>query len=92
MNWSDNICELYGFFFRYFTELQNMNFSKKKNIETYGKYDLFRRFSLDIFAALYLIFEKENKGSNQSIKKAYHDVRKYINEQELEDRIKEVRN
>jgi hypothetical protein len=69
MNWSDNICELYGFFFRYFTGLQNMNFSKKKNIETCGKYNLFRRFSLDTFAALYLIFEKENKGVTSRLRK-----------------------
>ncbi len=72
-------------------DYKNMAPSKKKKIETYQKYDLFRRFALDTFAALYLLFEKKNIGTNQSIKIAYLDARKYIDKQELEDRIKEVR-
>jgi len=69
----------------------NMDYSKKKRIETYGKRDLFRRFALDTFVALYIIFEKENVGINHSIKNAYIDARKYICKPELEDRIREVR-
>jgi 7-cyano-7-deazaguanine synthase in queuosine biosynthesis len=69
----------------------NMDYSKKKRIETYEKRDLFRRFALDTFVALYIMFEKENVGINHSIKNAYMDARKYLCKQELETRIKEVR-
>ena len=69
----------------------NMDYSKKKRIETYGKQDLFRRFALDTFVALHIIFEKENAEINHSIKDAYMDAKKYLCEQELEDRIREVR-
>ena len=70
----------------------NMDYSKKKKIETYEKQDLFKRFALDTFAALYLIVEKGNNEVNQSIKKAYFDAKKYIDDKELVDRINEVRN
>jgi hypothetical protein len=84
--------ELIKFCLDILLDYENMSFTKKKKIDAYGKYDLFRRFSLDTFAALYILFEKENKGTNQSISKAYFDARKYISQQELEERINEVRN
>lgn len=70
----------------------SMDYSKKKKIETYEKHDLFRRFALDTFAALYLIIEKKNTEVNQSIRNSYFDAKKYIDDKELVDRINEVRN
>ena len=70
----------------------SMDYSKKNKIETYEKHDLFRRFALDTFAALYLIIEKGNTEVNQSIRNAYFDAKKYIDDKELVDRIDEVRN
>ena len=84
--------ELIKFSLDILLDYKNMPYSKKKKIETFGKYDLFRRFALDTFASLYLIFEKEKTGTNPSIEKAYFDARKYISQQELDDRINEVRN
>lgn len=83
--------ELMAFSLDVLINYTNMDYSKKKRIETHGKRDLFRRFALDTFVALYIIFEKENVGINHSIKNAYMDARKYLCEQELEDRIMEVR-
>ncbi|MCQ1535359.1 hypothetical protein FTO70_06570 [Methanosarcina sp. KYL-1] len=88
----NDFLELMKFSFDVLVNYQKMDYRKKEKIETYGKYDLFRRFSLDTFAAIYILYEEKNVTLNPRIKNAYLDAIKYISKKEIEDRISYVRN
>ena len=62
------------------------------DLERRGKSDLFKRFSLDTFAALYILHEEKNVALNPRIKKAYLDAIRYISKKDIKDRINYVRN
>lgn len=87
----DDFLELMKFSLYILVWYDDIEYSKKKKIETYGKYDLFRRFALDTFSALYILIEQQDVDVNQRIKNRYFDALNYIDKQELERRIVEVR-
>lgn len=87
----DDFLELMKFSLDILTDYDNMEFSKIKKIAAYDKYDLFRRFALDTFAALYIVIEENNIIVNDRIKKKYFDSMNYIDKQVLINRISEVR-
>lgn len=64
---------------------------KRKRIDQYGKYDLFRRFALDTFSSLHILSNSGNTSLNPRIQKSYHDALRYIDEEEIIQRIDYVR-
>ena len=87
----NDFLELMKFSLDILVDYDNMEYSKRKKIDTFGKYDLFRRFSLDTFAALYIIIEEKNTNVNARIKKKYFDSMHYIDKKLIINRISEVR-
>jgi hypothetical protein len=62
----------------------------KENIISFGKEDLFRRFALDVIAALYILFEKNKQSKNNIIKTMYENIRRTISREQLTNRIDEI--
>ncbi len=64
-----------------------------QKIREFGKEDLFRRFSLDVFSAIHLLYDKSSRGRNSFVRKFYRNCLDddVISKSELEERISEVR-
>jgi len=68
-----------------------MPYYQTENIESYNKFDLFYRFALDNFSALYLL-KHQNLKLISAINNIYDDCISKIGESTLEQRIESVRN
>ncbi|MBR9706191.1 hypothetical protein GOV14_04095, partial [Candidatus Pacearchaeota archaeon] len=87
---SDNLSNLLAFSSEFLIDWQGMEYCQLENINEYKKYKLFRRFSLDNLAALYILKKRGiNLGSH--IINFYEEVIKSIGEDVLIKRIKKVR-
>lgn len=62
-------------------------------IKQYGKDALFKRFALDVFSALFILYDKQRSGRNTFVKKFYRECKKdnIISKELLENRVAEVR-
>ncbi len=85
-----NLLELMRFSLDIINDYQSIDPVKRKRIDQYGKYDLYRRFALDTFATLHIIDSGEG-GLNPRIERAYLDAMNYIGIDEIEKRIESVR-
>lgn len=66
----------------------------RSKIEEFGKYDLYRRFSMDVYSALHLLYGHDSGiGGNHYARKAYHEAidRGLVSRDALANRIAEVR-
>ena len=68
-----------------------MPYFSKENIVDYNKKDLFKRFSLDNFSALY-IYQNERGKLNKYIFPIYNELMSRIGEEKIKKRIEKVRN
>ncbi|KAF5039069.1 hypothetical protein DSECCO2_547820 [anaerobic digester metagenome] len=83
--------ELMRFSLDILCDYKSLDPMKRKRIDQYGKYDLFRRFALDTFSTLLLIRNSGKKKINPRIESSYIDAMKYIDEDEIINRIDYVR-
>ena len=87
---ADNISSLVRFSYDILTNFGNMLDSATENIVDYGKRDLFKRFSLDTFAGLYL-YQSEIGPLNPYLEAIYKSAVDRLTQQRLEKRIAKVR-
>ena len=68
--------------------------SSALKIRQFKKEELLRRFALDVFSALYLLYDKEKIGHNEYCAKFYEDSINHgiVIREQLSNRIQEVRN
>ncbi len=71
----------------------NLPWWTQTKIDEFGKQDLFRRFALDIFAALHLLYGGSGPGRNRYAARTYRDALRAgtVTADVLENRIGEVR-
>ena len=87
---NDNLLSLLLFSQSILIDYKNMPFYQIENIEGYGKYDLFKRFALDNFAAIYLLKQQKLKLTKE-VNQVFKDFIAIIGEGKLEERIEQVR-
>lgn len=87
---NDNLLSLMRFSYDILTDYENMPFFSKENAFLFDKFDLFKRFSLDTFSALYLINKMKGKLGDK-IKSLYDQAISDIGEEALIKRIEEIR-
>lgn len=88
---SDNLLSLLMFSQNILTDYENMPYYQIENIESYGKQDLFRRFALDNFAAIFIL--KSNKVKlTREVDRLFLDCIDQVGIEVLEERIEQVRN
>ncbi len=85
----DNLLSLMRFCYDVLFDYENLNLFSKENIEAYNKIDLFKRFALDTFAALYISSKKE--GEVISKIPMFKEAIKKLGEKTIAERIEEVR-
>lgn len=88
---NDNLISLLLFSQSMLVDYKNMPFFQIENIEGYGKRDLFERFALDNFSAIYLL-KRQNLKLTKVVNTLYTDSIAIIGESKLEQRIEYVRN
>jgi 7-cyano-7-deazaguanine synthase in queuosine biosynthesis len=88
---NDNLISLLAFCQSLLIDKENMPFYQIENIEGYKKQDLFKRFALDNFAAIYLLKQQKLKLTKE-VAQVYKDCIDIIGEGKLEERIEQVRN
>lgn len=86
-----NLLELMRFSLDIIYDYKSLDPMKRKRIDQYGKYDLFRRFALDTFSSLHILLNSGKTRLNTRIESSYHDALKYVDEEELIHRIEYVR-
>lgn len=86
----DNLVNMLSFAYKILEGKDNLLFYTKERIKRYNKKDLFRRFALDIFAAIYLL--KRGK-VNSLLDRTYEEALSHglITEEMLKKRIQDVR-
>jgi hypothetical protein len=72
-------------------DYKSMPFYSKRKIREFKKHDLFKRFAMDNFSGLYLLFDKNGGGRNRRVRKLYRQMRDRLTKEQLEKRIEEVR-
>ena len=82
--------ELMRFSLDVLVDYESIHPVKRRRIEQHHKKDLFRRFSLDTFAALSIASENGHI-RNSRLRRAYADAMNYICKSDLEERIERVR-
>ncbi len=87
----DNLSSLLSFSYDMLTNYNSMPYFSKENIVDYNKKDLFKRFSLDNFSALY-IYQNERGKLNKYIFPIYNELMSRIGEEKIKKRIEKVRN
>ena len=87
----NDLLELMKFSLDILLDYENMGFSKRKKIDPFEKYDLFRRFALDTFAALYILIEEKKVNVNPKVQVKYADSMNYLDKNKIIERIIEVR-
>lgn len=88
---NDNLISLLVFCQTLILDHRSMPFYQIENIEGYNKQDLFIRFALDNFAALYLLKQQKVKFTKE-IAQVYKDFVTNVGESKLEERVAQVRN
>jgi len=88
---NDNLISLLVFCQTLLIDYKSMPFYQIENIEGYNKQDLFKRFALDNFAAIYLLKQQKIKLTKE-VTQVYKDCIDIIGEGKLEERIEQVRN
>jgi hypothetical protein len=68
-----------------------MPYYQIENIESYKKFDLFYRFALDNFSALYLL-KHQNLKFISAVNNIYNECISKIEESRLKQRVEDVRN
>jgi 7-cyano-7-deazaguanine synthase in queuosine biosynthesis len=87
---NDNLISLLLFSRSLLIDYKNMPFYQIENIEGYGKKELFERFALDSFSAIYLLKQQKLK-LTKVVDIIYKDFISIIGESRLEQRIEYVR-
>lgn len=87
----DNLSSLLSFSYDMLINYKSLPYFSKENIVYYNKKDLFKRFSLDNFSALY-IYQNEIGKLNDYIYPIYKDLLSIIGEKKIKNRIEKVRN
>src|SRR3989344_848885 len=86
----DNLLSLMRFNFDIITNYNKMPFFSKENIFLFDKIDLFKRYSLDTYSALYLL-EKNGEPLASRIEGLLTQMKKILGEEKLIKRIKNIR-
>lgn len=86
----DNLSSLLRFSYDFLFDYKNMPFYSKENILIYKKKDLFKRFALDNFAALY-IYKKNFGKLNPYIQTLYNSAMENMREERITNRMSKVR-
>lgn len=86
----DNLLSLMRFSFDVLTNYDDMPFFSKENIFLFNKLELFQRYSLDTFAALYTL-EKDGKKLANKLKRLFSQGIEEIGEDKIKKRIDEIR-
>lgn len=87
---SENLNSLLMFSQDVLLNFNEMEYYQRKNIETYQKEDLFRRFALDNYAAIYKLIKTKNK-ITKSAKTLYLDTIEVIGTSILDKRLEELK-
>jgi 7-cyano-7-deazaguanine synthase in queuosine biosynthesis len=89
---SDGFVSLIKICYYILFDYKNLANYTKENIEIFQKRDLFRRFALDNYSALFIYYNQLNKPKCSFIKKFYNEALKNLNANIFKQRISEVRN
>lgn len=87
----DNLISLLIFSQNLLMDYENMPYYQTENIESYDKFNLFYRFALDNFSALYLL-KQQNIKFTTAVNNLYDECVRKIREGKFEQRIEDVRN
>lgn len=87
----ENLLSLLMFSLDILTDYKDMPLYQIENIESYNKLELFKRFALDNFAAIYLL-KKKGYSLSREVKNMLEECLKEISEDILNKRIESVRN
>lgn len=87
----ENLLSLLMFSLDILTDYKDMPLYQIENIESYNKLELFKRFALDNFAAIYLL-KKKGYSLSREVKNMLEECLKKISEDILNKRIESVRN
>jgi hypothetical protein len=87
---SDNLLSLMRFCYDFLFDYDNLGDFSKTIIDVYNKNDLFRRTSLDVFSALYVLFKKTKK-RNYFLDNLYDKSLESIGEDKIEKHIMHLR-
>jgi len=86
----ENLLSLLMFSLEILVDYGDMPFYEIENIESYNKLDLFKRFALDNFAALYIL-KKEGYAFVKEVENLYEECLKRIGADILVKRIKSIK-
>lgn len=87
----DNIINLMWFSHKILLDYDSITDFMKESIKEYKKEELFRRFALDVFSGLHLLYDIQKIGKNIIIRKMYENLKNKIGKDILQNRIGEVR-
>jgi len=87
---TDNLLSLLMFSRDFLLDYERMPFYQIENIESYTKKDLFKRFALDIYAAIHILKKRKVK-LTEEVETLYKNVSSKIGQEILEKRIEKVR-
>lgn len=87
----DNLISLLTFSQNILMDYESMPYYQTENIESYTKFNLFYRFALDNFSALYLL-KQQNIKFTSAVNNIYNECVVKIREKKFEQRIENVRN
>jgi len=89
---SDNIVSLLNMCYDILFDYNNVPDFSKENIEKFGKQDLFKRFALDNFSALFIYYELLKKRKSKFIKDLYEKTLTKLGKETFNNHIIAVRN
>jgi len=88
---SDNFVSLINMCYDILFDYERLPEFTKENIERYNKQDLFKRFSLDNFASLFIYYDMLNNKKSKFIEDIYKKAIIKLGEDAIKNRIKVVR-
>jgi len=86
----DNLIQLLDYCLSYLTDYKGMPAFRREVVELFGKHDLFRRYSLDVYGALHVLACGGNTLSDTA-QRYYREALQQIGEAPLEARVEAVR-
>lgn len=88
---SENFTSLINTCFDILFDYKNLPDFTKENIEKFSKRNLFERFSLDNFSALYTYYEKRKNKKSKYVKDLYENALKNLGKGGFEERIEQIK-